>query len=210
MFPSLYPILDPSILPTTLLKFATTLADAGASLIQLRDKRAPARKVYFEAQELIAHLATRGVRVIVNDRPDIAALAGAGGVHVGQGDLPVEEARRICGATRWVGVSTHNLEQLREAVTTSADYIAVGPIFPTATKENPDPIVGIEFVREARKLTRKPIVAIGGITLDTAASVFAAGADSIAVIRDLLSAGDPAARVREYLAVAERVRAARP
>jgi thiamine-phosphate pyrophosphorylase len=144
------------------------------------------------------------VRFIVNDRPDIAAMIGADGVHVGQEDLPPEEARRICGASRWVGVSTHNLEQLREANLTSVDYIAVGPIFPTGTKENPDPVVGIEFLRAARQLTRKPLVAIGGITIESAADVFGAGADSVAIIRDLLAAPDPASRAKEYLAISER------
>jgi thiamine-phosphate pyrophosphorylase len=105
-----------------------------------------------------------------------------------------------------VGVSTHNLEQFREANATSADYIAVGPIFPTASKENPDPVVGLELLREMRKLTGKPIVAIGGITLERSGEVFRAGADSVAVIRDLLSAGDPAQHAREYLAVAKMAR----
>ena len=155
---------------------------------------------------MVAQLSPRGVRVIVNDRPDIAAMVGAGGVHVGQEDLPVEAARRICGSSCWVGISTHNLEQFHDANRTSADYIAVGPIFPTAAKENPDPVVGIEFVRAVRRLTSKPIVAIGGITVESAAEVFRAGADSVAVIRDLLSAPDPAARAREYLEIAARHR----
>ncbi|MGH9689758.1 MAG: thiamine phosphate synthase [Candidatus Acidiferrales bacterium] len=208
MFPPLYAILDRSLLSEPL-PFARKLAGAGVHLIQFRDKVSPARRVYAETQELMASLSPGGVRVIVNDRPDIAAMCGAAGVHVGQDDLPVEEARRICPAPAWVGVSTHNLAQLREADRTSADYIAVGPIFPTATKENPDPVVGIDFLREARTLTRKPLVAIGGITIDTAADVFRAGADSVAIIRDLSSANDPAARAQEYLAVAERVRSAR-
>jgi len=127
-------------------------------------------------------------------------------VHVGQEDLPVDEARKICGTPLWVGVSTHTLEQLRAAEATSADYIAVGPIFPTGTKANPDPVVGLEFLRAARQLTRKPLVAIGGITVESAGEVYAAGADSVAVIGDLMSARDPAARAREYLAIAERVR----
>ena len=116
----------------------------------------------------------------------------------------------ICRAPRWVGVSTHNLEQLRQADRTSADYIAVGPIFPTGTKENPDPVVGVDFLRAARQMTRKPLVAIGGITLESAADVFRAGADSVAVIRDLLVAPDPGTRAREYtLAIAERHRTTR-
>lgn len=209
MFPALYAILDPSPLSVPPLVFAAPLADAGVKLMQLRDKRATPRNACAAAKELIAGLSPRGVRIIVNDRPDLAALAGAGGVHVGQEDLPVDDARRICGDSCWVGVSTHNVEQFREAVATSADYIAVGPIFPTTTKENPDPVVGLELLRAARRLTRKPIVAIGGITLETAAEVFRAGADSVAVISDLLLTRDPAGRAKEYLAIAERVRSAR-
>ena len=118
MFPALYAILDPGITPVPAIQLAERLADAGVELIQFRDKRSAARKIYAEARELAALLAPRGVRFILNDRPDIAAIAGAAGVHVGQEDLPVEEARRICGPRAWVGVSTHNLEQLREAVGT--------------------------------------------------------------------------------------------
>lgn len=209
MFPALYAIIDPAFAPEPPVDFALKLADAGVELIQLRDKRATARKIHDEASELVAQLSPRGVHIIVNDRPDIAAMVGAGGLHVGQEDLPVEEARRICGPSLWVGISTHNIEQFREAALTSADYIAVGPIFPTAAKENPDPVVGIDFVRAARRLTPKPIVAIGGITVESAADVFRAGADSVAVIRDLLSAPDPVGRAREYLEIARRVRAER-
>ena len=206
MFPALYAILDLSASEKPSLPFALELADAGVCLIQLRDKRGTPRQIHAQARQFMEKLSPHGVRLIVNDRADVAALAGAGGVHVGQEDLAVEEARRICGPSSWVGVSTHNLEQLREAAGTSADYIAVGPLFPTTTKANPDPVVGIEFLRAARALTRKPIVAIGGITVERAAEVFRAGADSVAVIRDLALARDPAARAREYLAIAERVR----
>jgi thiamine-phosphate pyrophosphorylase len=136
---------------------------------------------------------------VVNDRPDVAALAGAGGVHVGQEDLPVEDARAICGRHCWVGISTHNEAQVREAEATSADYVAVGPIFPTSTKPQADPVVGLELIRRARSITRKPLVAIGGITVENAEQVWRAGADSVAVARDLLAAADPAAQAREYL-----------
>jgi thiamine-phosphate pyrophosphorylase len=209
LFPSLYAILDPDLAPLPLAALADALAGAGVQLMQLRDKHGSAARMHSQTKELVASLSARGVRLIVNDRPDIAAMTAAGGVHVGQEDLPVEDARRICGPSRWVGVSTHNLEQLREADRTSADYIAVGPIFPTATKENPDPVVGLEFLRAARQLTRKPLVAIGGITIESAADVFRAGADSLAVIRDLLAAPNPAERAREYLTLAERARTAR-
>jgi thiamine-phosphate pyrophosphorylase len=209
LFPPLYAILDPSLLSVPPLAFAAPLARAGVKLMQLRDKRTTPRSACAAAQELIAGLSGQGIRIIVNDRPDIAALADAGGVHVGQQDVRVEDARRICGESRWVGVSTHNVEQFREAVATSADYIAVGPIFPTTTKKNPDPVVGLEFLRASRRLTRKPLVAIGGISLETAAEVFRAGADSVAVIGDLLLAPDPVDRAREYLAIAARVRSSK-
>ena len=210
MFPALYAILDagvdPSIGERSSLPYALKLADAGVRLMQLRNKRGAARVIFAQAREFTERLTPRGVRLIVNDRADIAAMTGAGGVHVGQEDLPVGEARRICGPPGWVGVSTHNLEQFRDAAGTSADYIAVGPLFPTQTKENPEPVVGIEFLRAARGLTRKPIVAIGGITVGRVEEVFRAGADAVAVIGDLALAQDPAARAREYLAIAERVR----
>jgi thiamine-phosphate pyrophosphorylase len=209
LFPSLYAILDPDLTPEPLNALAAALAGAGVQLMQLRDKRGSPAAIHSQANELASILSPRGARLIVNDRPDIAAMTAAGGVHVGQEDLSVEEARRIVGPSRWVGVSTHNLEQLRQADRTSADYIAVGPIFATATKEDPDPVVGIDFLRAARRLTRKPLVAIGGITIDSAADVFRAGADSVAVVRDLLAAPNPAERAREYLALAERTRTAR-
>ena len=206
MFPALYAILDPILTAQPLPQVAEALVTAGVELIQLRDKRSPAGVVFRNVKEMGIRFASSRVRIIVNDRPDIAAIAGAGGVHVGQDDLPVEAARQICGDGLWVGVSTHNLTQLRDADRTSADYIAVGPIFPTATKDNPDPVVGVDLLRAARQLTRKPLVAIGGITVESAADVFRAGADCVAVIRDLLVARDPAQRAHEYLAVAERAR----
>jgi thiamine-phosphate pyrophosphorylase len=172
--------------------------------MQLRDKLGAPRAILRHARELSISLASRSFRFLVNDRADLAAMAGAGGVHVGQDDLPVEEARKVCPAPLWVGVSTHDLDQFRQAALTSADYIAVGPIFSTATKLNPDPAVGLEFIRTVRALTAKPIVAIGGITLDRAAEVYASGADSIAVIKDLLAATNPADCAREYLALAAR------
>jgi thiamine-phosphate pyrophosphorylase len=205
LFPALYAILDPSLTPEPV-AFARQLAEAGVQLIQLRDKRGSSRRIHEQARELMS-LQSSGVRIIINDRPDIAAIAGAAGVHVGQDDLPVEDARKICQPPLWVGVSTHNLNQLREADATSADYIAVGPIFPTSTKENPDPVVGLDLLRAARQLTRKPLVAIGGVTVESSAEVFAAGADSVAVIKDLARAGNGLReRVREYLAIAERSR----
>ena len=210
MFPALYAILDAdpefsSEAALSLPEIADRLVGAGVELFQYRDKRGSARRIYEYSLELCRRPASKNVRLIVNDRADIAAMTGAGGVHVGQEDVPVEDTRKICGARVWVGVSTHDLEQLRAADATSADYIAVGPIFPTGTKANPDPVVGLEFLREARRITRKPLVAIGGITVESAGDVYQAGADSIAVIRDLMAASDPAQRAREYLAIAKRV-----
>jgi thiamine-phosphate pyrophosphorylase len=216
LFPALYAILDASpefAGPSkfSILEIAERLVGAGVELFQYRGKRESARKIQETSATLIGRLgaAGKGTRFIVNDRADIAAIVGAGGVHVGQEDLPGEAARKICGGRLWVGVSTHNLEQLRAADATSADYIAVGPIFHTGTKENPDPVVGLEFLRAARGIARKPLVAIGGITVESAQDVYDAGADSVAVIRDLMAAVDPAARAREYLAIARRVRDAR-
>jgi thiamine-phosphate pyrophosphorylase len=206
VFPRLYAIIDPALLTSSELDLAAALAESGVELIQYRNKTASSRQFFEISRQLSNALGPCGVRLIVNDRADIALLAGAGGVHVGQEDLGVEDARAICGGLdgkdRWVGVSTHTLEQFAAADRTSADYIALGPIFPTATKKNPDPVVGTELLRQARQLTRKPLVAIGGITLERAAEVYRAGADSLAVIRDLIGAPNPAVRVREYLDVA--------
>jgi thiamine-phosphate pyrophosphorylase len=207
-FPALYAILDVAAVESGA-KIPEALAECGVRLVQLRDKLASARAIFEASKSLVARLSPKGVRVIVNDRPDIAAMIGSGGVHVGQEDLPVEAARACVGAGMWVGVSTHNLEQFQLAMRTSADYIAVGPVFPTATKENPDPVVGLELLRQARRLTRKPLVAIGGITIQSAESVYRAGADAVAVVRDLIAVPHPAQRASEYLEIARQARSAR-
>ena len=202
VFPRLYAIIDPAFLNVSELALAEALAGSGVELIQYRNKSGSTRQFFEKSLQLSKFLKPRGVRFIVNDRPDVAFLADAGGVHVGQEDLPVEDARAVCGRDRWVGVSTHTLEQVAAADRTSADYIAFGPIFPTSTKQNPDAVVGTELLRRARKMTAKPLVAIGGITLDRAAEVYRAGADSLAVIRDLTCAENPGARAKEFLEVA--------
>ena len=210
MFPALYAILDatPAQPRDSLVSLANKLVVAGVQLIQLRAKHIPPRQFQDIANALITNVPAN-VKIIINDRPDIASIAKAAGVHVGQEDLPVEAARKICPTPQWVGISTHNLEQLRAANQTSADYIAVGPIYPTTTKQSPDPVVGLDLIRAARKLTRKPVVAIGGITISSAPEVFQAGADSIAIISDLRNAPDPSQRAREYLAIAAQAIAAR-
>jgi thiamine-phosphate pyrophosphorylase len=212
VFPPLYAIIDAALLKTSELSFAEMMAESGVELLQYRNKRASSKELFEASQAISARLSALDKpgayepRFIVNDRADIALLVNAQGVHVGQQDLGVEEARAIVGRDRWVGVSTHSLEQLDTAEKTSANYIAFGPIFPTATKENPDPVVGLELLREARQHTRKPLVAIGGITLERAADTFRAGADSLAVARDLMASENPAARARLFFREAARAR----
>jgi thiamine-phosphate pyrophosphorylase len=208
VFPSVYAIVDSGLAGERALEVSEELVGAGVALIQYRDKTATPRRLFETCSALASRLRGRA-RFIVNDRVDIAALCDADGVHVGQKDLSAEYARAMCGDGHWVGVSTHNLEQFRAALGTSADYIAVGPVFATTTKKNPDPVVGLEFVALARGMTRKPIVAIGGITAENAESVYRAGANSIAVIRDLSATGKPAERAAEYLRIAAKVLNAR-
>ena len=144
------------------------------------------------------HMAAR-VRLVMNDRADLCLAAEFDGVHVGQDDLSPESARKIVGSGRWVGVSTHNVAQVAEADKSSADYIAIGPVFATASKQNPDPVVGVAGVREARALTGKPLVAIGGITRQNCRAVIESGADAVAVISHLVR--DPGKSVEEFLRI---------
>jgi thiamine-phosphate pyrophosphorylase len=199
ILPRFYAILDPSGFPKTgMFSAAEELKTAGVSLIQYRNKSGNARPVLEDALELKLRLGN-SVKVIMNDRADLALVAGFDGVHVGQDDLSPEGARRVIGDTFWLGVSTHDPEQVREADQTSADYIAVGPVFATGSKANPDPVIGLEGVRRARTLTRKPVVAIGGITRANCRSVIEAGADSVAVISDLLR--DPGKSAEAFLRI---------
>ncbi len=211
--PRLYPILDAGFFPDTnaLFSAAQELISAGVMLIQYRNKSGNARAMLEQARELRRHYRTgpalslpKGVsdpqvRLIMNDRADLCLAAEFDGVHVGQEDLSAEAVRGIIGPGRWLGVSTHNPEQLREADLTSADYLAIGPVFATSSKDKPDPVVGLDGVRRARALTRKPLVAIGGITRANAASVIEAGADSVAVISDLLR--EPRKSAEEFLRI---------
>ncbi|MGC1370979.1 MAG: thiamine phosphate synthase [Candidatus Sulfotelmatobacter sp.] len=202
-----------------LLGFAEQLIQAGCTLLQYRNKLGNARQMLEQARELRRRFLThpkiaksailewgtlsseppKTVRWIMNDRADLALIADFDGVHVGQDDLLPESVRKIIGSDRWLGVSTHNPEQVAEAEKTSADYVAIGPVFATMSKEGPDPVVGLEGLRRARQLTRKPLVAIGGITRANAASVIQAGADSVAVISDLLP--DPRKSAEEFFRV---------
>jgi len=200
MLPRLYPIVDASCFREYAALFAASedLAAAGCTLLQYRDKSGNARQMLDQARELRARLGP-SIKLIMNDRADLCLAADFDGLHIGQDDLSPESARRIIGPDRWLGLSTHNPEQLAEADKTSADYLAIGPVFATASKANPDPVVGLEGLRRARELTCKPLVAIGGITRSNARSVIDAGADSVAVISDLLR--DPRKSAEEFLKV---------
>jgi thiamine-phosphate pyrophosphorylase len=198
--PRLYCIVHSASFPATaeLIQFSTELLGAGCTLVQYRNKSASARVMLEQARELKQQLGS-SVRLIMNDRADLCLAADFDGVHVGQDDLSPESVRKIIGPDRWLGVSTHNPEQLRDAALTSADYLAIGPVFATFSKDKPDPVVGLEGVRRARELTRKPLVAIGGITRANAASVIQAGADSVAVISDLIR--EPRKSAEEFLRI---------
>jgi thiamine-phosphate pyrophosphorylase len=211
LLPRLYAIVDSSAPQSTgdLLAYADELVAGGCTLLQYRNKSGNARVMLEQARELRERLSSHpnvaenanlrqaqgrqlgwgtqdSIRLIMNDRADLCLAADFDGVHVGHDDLSPESVRGIIGPDRWLGVSTHNPGQLREADLTSANYLAIGPVFATSSKDNPDPVIGLDGVRRARQLTRKPLVAIGGITRANAASVIAAGADSVAVISDLL------------------------
>jgi len=178
------------------------LSAGGATLIQLREKHLAPRDFYREAEEALRVARARGASLIINDRVDIALALQADGVHLGQNDLPPAAAREILGERAVIGFSTHNVEQAIEAARLPVDYIAIGPIYPTASKENPDPVIGLEGLRRARRaIGRIPLVAIGGIRLENMSEVFEAGADAVAVISLLLA--DPKGieeRTREILA----------
>jgi len=197
--PKLYPITDTSISRLSHAEQIERLAAGGASLIQLREKHASPREFYQVALEAMIVAKRLGVQLVINDRVDIAIAVKADGVHLGQDDLPPGKVRMLLGEDRIIGSSTHTLDQALEADSAPVDYIAIGPAFPTSTKENPDAIVGTANIREIKSRISKPLVAIGGITLESARSVIDAGADSIAVISDLLATTDITERTRRFL-----------
>ena len=195
----LYAILDVGLFPedTAFLAAAEEMVAGGVSLLQYRNKAGSAREMLKQARELKRRLGN-SVQLIMNDRADLCLATGFDGVHVGQDDLSAESVRKIIGS-RLLGVSTHNFAQVREADGGLADYIAIGPVFATGSKANPDPVVGLDGVRQARALTRKPLVAIGGITRANCRSVIDAGAESVAVISDLLR--EPRKSAEEFLRI---------
>src|SRR6476646_3740790 len=209
--PPLYPIIDfscfaaqPDPISATV-RYAEKLIAAGATLIQLRDKSQPGQpRQFLSCARELRRVTLDRATLIINDRVDLCLAADADGVHLGQDDLSPAAARKILdqvkdGRTRLIGFSTHNLSQVREADSLPIDYIAIGPVFATGSKANPDPVVGLEGVRQARGATKKPLVAIGGITRQNCSQVKAAGADAVAVISDLLESPEKA--VADFLRV---------
>ena len=189
--PKVYPITDTYLSGLSHAEQVSRLIEGGASLIQLRDKHAAPRDFYREAAAALQVARDHHARLIINDRVDIALALKADGVHLGQTDIPATAARRLLGKQAIIGFSTHSPEQARLATESPVDYVAFGPIFPTSTKENPDPVTGLPGLREVGTINpRRPLVAIGGITLANAVEAFKAGADSVAVIAQLV--GDPA------------------
>lgn len=201
----LYPILDAAMIPAslreaTLRELPLALHQAGVGILQYRNKQEPRAQQLADARLLRRH-APAGLRLIMNDDPALAVEAGFDGCHVGQGDTGPGQARAVLGKARLLGISTHKESQLRAAALEPVDYIAVGPVFPTSSKANPDPVIGLEGVRRARAATSLPLVAIGGITPRNAESVRQAGADAIAVISALFSCPDtPGTRRPEEIA----------
>jgi thiamine-phosphate pyrophosphorylase len=203
--PPLYAICDADVSERfgwTLVDVAAACLDGGARVLQIRAKRASSRWLIDATEAVVGRAEGAGALIIVNDRADIARLAGAGGVHLGQDDLRPADARPIVGAASCIGLSTHTPAQIAGAALEPIDYLAVGPVFETATKATGHDAVGLLRVSAASAAAagrQLPLVAIGGITLDRAADVLRAGAQAVAVISDLLTTGDPRARVRAYL-----------
>jgi len=197
----LYIILDPSVCPARpLVEVLTAAAEAGAWLFQYRNKTASMKEAYVEALALRHAAAKAGVLFIVNDRCDLALAVEADGVHLGQGDLPLDLARKVMGPDKLIGISTHNSDQVREATAGKPDYLGFGPIFKPGSKQDHDPVVGLEGLRAMRRLTSLPVFAIGGIQIDQAGEVMRAGSNGVAVISAILKAPDISHAVKAFLA----------
>jgi len=191
VLPKVYPLTDVGLTGLTHAEQVRRLAKGGASLIQLRDKKSGACGFYESAKAAVTAARECGVKLIINDRADIAAAVGADGVHLGQHDIPVEAARELMGPQAIIGLSTHNLSQAQLAIGLPIDYLALGPIFSTSTKDDPAPELGLEGLRQTRHMLGEfPLVAIGGITANRALDVLQAGANSIAIISALMKNPD--------------------
>jgi thiamine-phosphate pyrophosphorylase len=201
--PKFYPILTQPVI-----WMAEAILEGGAAILQLRHKGFFSREVFEQARQISDLCRSATARFVINDRADIAMLLGSA-LHVGQDDLPPSDARRILPSGSFIGFSTHNEQQLRAGDSEPVDYLAIGPIFGTRSKDNPDPAVGIERLRALRSIAKKPLVAIGGITRETAPLVFEAGADSVAIISDLypepLTKSSLRARTEQWVALCEHV-----
>jgi len=204
MLPKFYPILDPEIATrhgVDPVAAAEQMLEGGATILQFRHKGFFSREVFVQLERVAQLCRDAGALFVVNDRADLAALTGAA-LHLGQDDLTPSVARKVVGTKTLIGFSTHNERQLRDAATEAANYFALGPIFGTASKQNPDPIVGLDELRRLRPLTDRPLVAIGGITRANAQSVLAAGADSVAIIGDLFAENaNVRARTEEWVSL---------
>ena len=198
--PRVYPLTDVRLSGFSHADQVRLLSLGGASLIQLREKHQPAIQFYEQVRAAVSEARKRGVQIIINDRVDIALACGAHGVHLGQDDMPPDAARRLLGQKVIIGYSTHSVDQAQKALLLPIDYIAIGPIFNTSTKGDTSPAVGLEGLREVRKIVGDfPLVAIGGISVSNAAAVIEAGADSVALISALLSAGERITEVTRTL-----------
>lgn len=197
----LYIILDPSVCPARpLTEVLTAAAEAGSSIFQYRNKTASMKEAYAEALALRQAAAKAGVLFIVNDRCDLALAVDADGVHLGQGDLPLDLARKVMGKDKLIGISTHNPDQVREATAGKPDYLGFGPIFKPGSKQDHDPVVGLEGLRAMRSLTSLPVFAIGGIQIDQVREVTRFGANGVAVISAIIKAPDISHAVKTFLA----------
>jgi thiamine-phosphate pyrophosphorylase len=186
--PKIYPITDVRLTKLSHAEQVEKLIEGGAEIIQLREKYASSKDFYESAKEALDIARRHNVKIIINDRVDIALVLKADGVHLGQDDLPPKNAREILGEKAIIGFSTHNIKQAISAVKLPINYLAIGPVFATKTKENPDEIVGIEGIEKVCEAVGDfPLVAIGGITLENFQDVLDAGANSVAIISDLLS-----------------------
>lgn len=197
----LYVILDPSVCPgRSLADILVEAAEAGTKVVQYRNKSASMKEAYVEALALRKIAAALGVAFIVNDRCDLARAVEADGVHLGQGDLPYGDARKIMGAGKLIGLSTHNPDQIREADRLKPDYVGFGPIFKPGSKQDHDPVVGLQGLKQVRRLTALPIFAIGGITVENVGDVMQAGANGVAVISAIVAAADVRQAVTNFVA----------
>lgn len=196
----LYAIIDNSLKPSiSNIEIARKVLDGGARIFQLRGKGLSSRKLLEEAREIRELTRKAGALFIVNDRADIALLSDADGVHLGQDDLPIAEARKILGKDKVIGISTHNIEQAMKAASEGADYIGFGPVFGTTTKADAEEAKGLQALQEVRKSVNIPVVAIGGIIIENVVDVLSAGADAVAVISAIVKADDIEGAARRFL-----------